>query len=306
MTNDQTSKSTERPLCFVIGPIGKDGSDERKHADLLLNLVIKHVLEHGEFGYHVKRADEDPQPGMIGDRVITDVINAPLVVADLTGLNANAFYELGIRHAKIAPTIHIAKSGTPLPFDNVTHSTIFVDLSDYRSIESARTSLSESTRTVRAPGFRVSNPITQARASFAMRESADPMERIVSSMQEKLTAIEARLDSALPNVDTDEMNWFDILSASKGEKTKKELAYLKSILASPKAKRQAGDFTGAIQREYWRLRGNDLHQDKFISDLIDFYKRQMLPVIRLQDTGDHLEITFDDGSIGHIFKGPRK
>jgi hypothetical protein len=52
---------------------------------------------------------------MIGDRMISDVINAELVVADLTDLNPNAFYELGIRHAKEGPTIHIARLGTILP-----------------------------------------------------------------------------------------------------------------------------------------------------------------------------------------------
>src|SRR5271165_2172238 len=100
--------------CFVIGPIGKDGSPERRHADLLLNAMIKHVLEAEEFGYKVKRADEDADPGMIGDRVISDIINAELVVADLTDLNPNAFYELGIRHSKEKSVIHVAKLGTQL------------------------------------------------------------------------------------------------------------------------------------------------------------------------------------------------
>ena len=77
-------KTSQAPLCFVVGPIGKDGGPERKHADLLLHSVIKHVLEAGEFGYRVKRADEDADPGMIGDRVISDIIHADLVVADLT------------------------------------------------------------------------------------------------------------------------------------------------------------------------------------------------------------------------------
>jgi hypothetical protein len=57
-----TVKPPKSPLCFVIGPIGRDGSAERKHADLLLNTVIKQVLETGEFGYKVKRADADADP----------------------------------------------------------------------------------------------------------------------------------------------------------------------------------------------------------------------------------------------------
>ncbi len=52
------------------------------------------------------------------------------VVADLTGLNANAFYELGIRHSAEKPVIHIAKAHTPLPFDNFGHRVTFVDVAE--------------------------------------------------------------------------------------------------------------------------------------------------------------------------------
>src|SRR4051794_19221992 len=100
---------TDSKTCFVIGPIGSVGSDPRKHADLLLNLIIKEVLESAEFGYRVKRADEDTAPGMINDRVIYDVLNSDLAVADLSFLNPNAVYELGIRHATLKPVIHIAR-----------------------------------------------------------------------------------------------------------------------------------------------------------------------------------------------------
>lgn len=179
-------------LCFVVGPIGKDGSTERKHADLLLHAVIKHVLENEEFGYKVKRADQDADPGMIGDRVIADVINSSLVVADLTDLNPNAFYELGIRHSTELPTIHMAKSGTTLPFDNVAHRTIFVDLGDWHSIEQARTSLANSARAIRATDYRVSNPITQANASFKMRQSDDPRDQSLALIQERLELLENR------------------------------------------------------------------------------------------------------------------
>jgi hypothetical protein len=147
-SNGQDAK---KPLCFVIGPIGKDGTPERKHADLLLHSVIKDVLEVEEFGYHVKRADEDVDPGMIGDRVVTDIIHADLVIADLTDLNPNAFYELGIRHSTEEPTIHMAKAGTVLPFDNVSHRTIFVDLTDWQSILQARARLAESARAIKEP-----------------------------------------------------------------------------------------------------------------------------------------------------------
>lgn len=197
--NGKNSKTAPKtPLCFVIGPIGKDGSSERKHSDLLLNALIKQVLQHDEFGYAVKRADEDADPGMIGDRVVSDIINAELVVADLTDLNPNAFYELGIRHSTEKPTIHVARAGTQLPFDNIAHRTIFVDLTDWHSIEQARTRLAESIRATQALDYKVSNPITQANASFRMRQSEDPRDRVVAAMQDRLASIEKALSTA-PN-----------------------------------------------------------------------------------------------------------
>jgi hypothetical protein len=191
-------KTPKVPLCFVIGPIGKDSSPERKHADLLLHAVIKHVLEDEEFGYKVKRADEDADPGMIGDRIISDIIHAELVVADLTDLNPNALYELGIRHATEKPTIHIAKAGTLLPFDTMAHRTIFVDLTDWHSTEQGRSRLARSARAIKEPEFRVSNPITQANASFEMRESSDPRDRVVAELRERIGFLETRLQGLRP------------------------------------------------------------------------------------------------------------
>src|SRR4051794_27416670 len=177
MSDQATPAPPRQPLCFVIGPIGSEGTDIRKHADLILHAIVKYVLSSPEFGYRVKRADEDADPGMVGDRVIADILNAELVIADLTGLNPNAFYELGIRHATEKPTIHMAKSGTVLPFDNVSHRTTFVDLSDWHNIVAARSRLAESVRSIGSPQFRVTNPITQANASFRMRTSSDPKDQ---------------------------------------------------------------------------------------------------------------------------------
>jgi hypothetical protein len=177
-------------LCFVIGPIGKDGSPERRHSDLLLHAVVKEVLQREEFGYLVKRADEDADPGMIGDRVVSDIINADLVVADLTDLNPNVFYELGIRHSTEKPTIHVARAGTPLPFDNISHRTIFVDLTDWHSIEQVRVRLGDFVRATKQPGFKVSNPITQANASFHMRQSIDPQDQMIANLQDRISDLE--------------------------------------------------------------------------------------------------------------------
>src|SRR3546814_9033715 len=99
------TKKPEVKHCFVIGPIGSEGSETRIAADWLLNGIVKPVMDN--FAFLVRRADEIPEPGMIDSQVIKSVHDADLVVADLSKHNAKAFYELAIRHMVEKPVIHM-------------------------------------------------------------------------------------------------------------------------------------------------------------------------------------------------------
>lgn len=182
--------SAEKSLCFVIGPIGKEGTETRRDADFLLEMIIRPALADS---YRVKRADEDADPGMISNAMITDITHAEIVVADLTGLNPNAFYELGIRHMTEQPVIHVATVGTELPFDALGHRTIFFDLRDHRSISITKDRISDAARATKEPGYHVSNPIIQANAIVRMRDSDDPQERAIADLQARIGGIESEL-----------------------------------------------------------------------------------------------------------------
>jgi len=103
--------------CFIVGPIGKRGSRERAHADALFNKIIKPAFASIRKSFHVVRADHISTPGMIDSQIITHLIEARLVIADLTTRNLNAFYELGVRHMVQKPVIHIYKRGEKIPAD---------------------------------------------------------------------------------------------------------------------------------------------------------------------------------------------
>jgi hypothetical protein len=65
----------------------------------------------------VVRIDEVNGPGIILSDISRSILESTLVIADITPLNANVFYEVGYAHGLNKPTILIAEKGTKLPFD---------------------------------------------------------------------------------------------------------------------------------------------------------------------------------------------
>lgn len=107
-----------KPLCFVLMPFGKK-KDEKGNIidfDKIYNDFIKPSIENSDLD--PIRADEEQTGGIIHKAMYERLMLCEYAVADLSLLNANVFYELGIRHA-IRPhsTITLFESSSRLPFD---------------------------------------------------------------------------------------------------------------------------------------------------------------------------------------------
>jgi hypothetical protein len=94
--------------CFVLMPFKATLKDVHEH-------VYKHVCE--ENGLKCWRVDEIYTPGLITKEIVSGILHADIVVADLTDQNPNVFYELGIAHATSNKTILTTQSIEKLPFD---------------------------------------------------------------------------------------------------------------------------------------------------------------------------------------------
>lgn len=109
-----------KKLCFVIMSFKPD-------YDELYSIIKKSVEAEN---YVCKRSDDEPRPGTITAAIIQNIIDADLIIADLSENNPNVYYELGISHSIGNKTITISNDVNVLPFDVKGEFTLKYDISD--------------------------------------------------------------------------------------------------------------------------------------------------------------------------------
>jgi len=117
--------SDGQKTCFVVMGFGEK-TDYKTSRVLDLNKTYRYIIKKAveDAGLKCVRADEIAHAGTIDVPMYEMLLDADLVIADLSTSNLNAAYELGIRHAlKPSTTIIIAESQFDAPFD-VNHITI--------------------------------------------------------------------------------------------------------------------------------------------------------------------------------------
>lgn len=131
----------EDKICFVIMGFGNKtdyASGETINLDKTYHNIIKPAVED----LHLKcvRADEIHDSGLIDRSMYALLVRADVVIADISTMNPNAIYELGIRHAvKPQSTIIIkAESKSSIPFDiNHTRTILYKHLGEDIGVDEA-------------------------------------------------------------------------------------------------------------------------------------------------------------------------
>lgn len=169
-------------ICFVVSPIGSEGSEVRNHADWLLLEIIEPTLKQFD-NFEVIRSDKISAPGLIDTQVIRYLLESKIVIADLSMLNPNVFYEIGIRHMKQLPIIHMQRDGDDIPFDVSLYRAIKFKMEHPNDLTKARSSLNNAIKEVLKEGHSNENPVTQAMGRIEIIEgSSDEMKTILNSI----------------------------------------------------------------------------------------------------------------------------
>lgn len=111
--------------CFVVMPFGKKSVGDTTvdfdavYENVFVPAVGAATFPGGQPGeLEIRRTDKDFFAGNISTEMFHYLEYSRIVLADISGLNPNVFYELGHRHrARAAGTIIVRQTGAPIPFD---------------------------------------------------------------------------------------------------------------------------------------------------------------------------------------------
>src|SRR5215510_12599615 len=130
--------------CFVIMPFGQkeDLNGKLIDFDKIYLDFIKDVV--AELGMECVRCDEIAEAGSIHAKMFEHIFEADVAVVDTTALNANVFYELGIRHAlNKHVTILMRQPGTKTPFNIQGYQMLDYDPENVESVSKATHKIGE-------------------------------------------------------------------------------------------------------------------------------------------------------------------
>ena len=97
-------------LCFVLMPFGPDD------LQVVYDEYVKPVVEE-RCKLVCRRADDIFGANVIVEDVWRGILRAKIILAELTGRNANVFYEVGLCHAIGKKVLFLAQSLDDVPFD---------------------------------------------------------------------------------------------------------------------------------------------------------------------------------------------
>ncbi|HVF42163.1 MAG TPA: TRAFs-binding domain-containing protein [Pyrinomonadaceae bacterium] len=174
--------------CFVVMGFGKK-TDFETGRTLDLDKTYRNIIKPAvkAAGLECVRADEIVHSGLIDVPMYEQLLNADVVVADLSTSNKNAFYELGVRHAlKPYTTIVICEDGIKsFPFD-VNHVAVrqyhhMGEGIDFDEVERFRGMLSDAIREIfnrnprpkDSPVYTFLNNLAPPALAEAMRDVAE-------------------------------------------------------------------------------------------------------------------------------------
>jgi len=210
--------------CFVVSPIGGEGTDIRKRADQVYKYIIAPVCEKCDF--EAVRVDQINQADSITQTIIDMLLQAELVIADMTGHNPNAFYEMGYRACTKKPMIHIKEKGEKIPFDIAGIRAFDYDLTDLDSVAEVKERLEQTIKAFNIAERDGTDPFVVEEQSVEELSSNSQILPILYEIQDQIS----QLKEEIHNKDTETIQTIVRASIPAAPVESTETALVKALL----------------------------------------------------------------------------
>ena len=194
----------KKKLCFVIMPFSSTNRCTSEQWTEIFNNVHKPAVTGSRLGYRCVRSDI--RTGAFIKDILMQLNQADVVLADLTDMNPNVFYELGVRHTLKNRTILVSQTMDDVPSDLRQYGVITYETTPNGVVEYKK-NLNNLLRDIRDDPDRADNPVSD----YLHQKSiiTDPIE--AKLIEKKLLALVSECSFNLEVID-------DSLEYSNAEK----------------------------------------------------------------------------------------
>ena len=156
--------------CFVMMPFGQ--WFDRYYQEIYVPAIK-------EAGFEPVRADELFTTGSVVEQIWEQIEKAKLLLADLSGKNANMFYELGLAHAARKPVVFTASDTDDVPFDLRHLRVIIYDIREPEWAPRLRQSVADYLRNaLKEPGESIPHPFRKLAEEIRAGDRSARSERL--------------------------------------------------------------------------------------------------------------------------------
>lgn len=179
--------------CFVVSPIGEEGSEIRKRADQVYKYIISPVCE--KCGFEAIRSDQINQSDSITQTIIDNLKSAELVIADMTGHNPNVFYEMGFRACTQKPMIHIREKTETIPADIAGIRAFDYSLTDLDAVDEIKDRLEKTIQSFNIIDENHDNNTVECSDTNSQKTYDSQILPVLYSIQDQLNQLKSEIHS---------------------------------------------------------------------------------------------------------------
>lgn len=146
--------------CFVIMPF----STSQTHTEEEWTEIFEHFFKRAWNSFNIDCYRTKVARGSITKDIVDKLFTASIVFADLTDLNSNVMYELGVRHTFKKPSVMAKARGSQIPFDVNVYNVFEYEYTP-KGLEELKNYLSSVIEDIQQNPNKADNPVWDYRSS---------------------------------------------------------------------------------------------------------------------------------------------